>query len=259
MTKNNGIEAQTTRFVRRLNDLYIGTSVTLAALALQREQIEGGKKHWINFTVPSGGERASANIRRNQKQMTTMIDQMIAGGERSKALLVAVSIAEDYLLNVLKLLLRAYPARMNRGIRGGETETAVPLAELLSKDREDILEERIQARLNRALYSSPADYLTYLRDVLEIDIPEERSAQFIEIKASRDIIIHANGRINDKYLEKSGDLARGAVGDPLPVDQDYFDRSIAAMKLFMFDIGRAIDAKYGQDEIVKACLLRFDA
>ncbi len=251
------IDYHTNQYIRRLNDLHVGTRITLDGLALKRDQIDTDEKPWYNFVVPSGGERETARIRRNPAQMIQILDIMIANGERSKALLVAVSITEDYLLNVLKLMLRAYPERIVRGARGGDAAMAVPLIEILQKGRDEILEEKIQSRLTNALYASPADYLKYLRDTLEVELTEARTAAFIETKATRDIIIHANGRVNEKYLEKAGALGRAAHGENLGIDQDYFDRSLANMKALMLEISGRIHAKYADDIRVRKCLKHF--
>lgn len=253
----HSIDYHTNQYVRQLNDLYVGTKIVLDALALKLAEIESSGKDKYHFVVPSGGKRETARINRDLPTMVAMLENMMAKDERSKSLLVAVSITEDFLMNMLKLVLRAYPDRITRGTKGGEAAMAVPLIEVIEKGRDEILEEKIQSRLSSALYASPAEYLKYIRGTLAIVLSEERMNIFIEIKATRDIVIHANGRANEKYVEKAGTLRRGEAGDMLSVDQEYFDRSIANMKGLMLEIGSGLQTKYDADPQVKACVKHF--
>ena len=180
-----------------------------------------------------------------------MLDQMIAEGERRKSLLMAVSLTEDYILNILKLVLRAHPERLSRGARGGDAETVVKLEDLLTKTRDDILEEKIQLRLNRALYASPADYLRYLGETLEIAIDPQIAGQFVETKATRDIVIHANGQANEKYVEKAGPRSRARPGQALPVDAAYLDTAFANMKALIVSTHCRLEERYQGDEAIE--------
>lgn len=242
-------------YVQRINDIHIRTQVTLAALERTRETALESRS-LRHFSVPSGGRKEVARIQRNARQMVDMLEQMIGRDERSQSLLMAVSITEDFLLVMLRTVLRAYPERMNRGLKGGDADTRISLDELLERSREEIIEDRIEARLHRALYASPEDYLQYLRSILEIEIADALIETFVETKATRDIAVHANGRANDIYARKAGTRARAAYGEPLGVDQAYFDRSLANMKALIFEIGQGMKSRYASDGAVKRLVER---
>lgn len=246
-------------YIRRLNDLHVGTQITIQALRLRQENIgrEDKTSAFYHFVVPSGGEKETARIRRNPAQMREMLERLVEQGERSKSLLMAISITEDFILNSLKLVLRAHPDRINRGIKGGEAETAVKLEEVLTKGRDEILEERVQSRLLRALHASPAEYIKYLVAVLELKLNPDAISRFIEAKATRDIIIHANGIANEKYFEKAGELRRADRGQQLSIEQAYFDTCIASMKTLIVGIHGSMHEKYRGDQAVQRCVKRF--
>ena len=246
-------------YVRRLNDIHVATQMTIAALERHRADIgaTGDDDAHHNYTVPSSGQKETANIRRRRREIRTLLDALIEHGERGKSLLLAVSVTEDFILNALKLILRAHPDRMNRGLRGGDAETTIKLDEFLTKDRNAILEERIQSRLHRALYASPAEYLRYIGDVLEFPIDADHTAAFIEAKATRDILVRADGCANEKYEEKAGALKRGTAGQRLPVDAAYFDGCVQIMKRLVTGIHSAVQERYREDEAVNREVSRF--
>jgi hypothetical protein len=69
-----------------------------------------------------------------------------------------------------------------------------------------------------------------MQKVLNCKLGKRLKELWSEIKATRDIIVHNNGVINDKYIEKAGSAARGDVGDTIQVDIEYFGSSAATMK-----------------------------
>ncbi|CAO3941605.1 hypothetical protein [Achromobacter mucicolens] len=80
------------------------------------------------------------------------------------------------------------------------------------------------------MFAKPSEYIKKLTKVLAIPIDVGLVSDFLEIKASREIIIHNNGRINKLYVEKAGEKARGKIGDELTVDHAYFRHVIVKLK-----------------------------
>lgn len=67
---------------------------------------------------------------------------------------------------------------------------------------------------------------------------------FVEIKASRDIIIHNSGLINKLYVEKAGDKSRGDAGEELVIDDAYFRHVIVTLKALAGAIQSQTEAVY---------------
>ena len=80
--------------------------------------------------------------------------------------------------------------------------------------------------------------------MLAIEIEPEIISAYIEIKASRDIIVHGNGVANNIYLEKSGEAARASLGDELSIDRNYFKSVVISLKSLSGEIQKKTEAVY---------------
>ena len=245
-------------YFKRLNDVHLGTQLTLRSLNELSETmpVQRKKSPYHHFVVPSGGSSVG-RIRRDPKQMATLIDKLISHDECAKAMLLCVGITEDYLHNAMRVMLRAYPERLALGPKGGPSETPITLDDLLVKGRDAIIDERIQQRLHRVLHARPTEYLKYLSAILQLKTVDDTVAKFSEAKATRDMIVHANGRANAIYIEKAGDLARAKVGQRLDVGQPYFDHCVASMKRLIGEINDGLTGKYANDARVLSAADRF--
>jgi len=245
-------------YFKRLNDVHLGTQLTLRSLNELKETMRAQPKKspYHHFVVPSGGA-AVGRIRRDPKQMATLIEKLIVNDECAKALLLCVSITEDYLHNAMRMMLRAYPDRLALGPKGGASDAPISLDDLLLKGRDEIIDERIRQRLHRVLFARPTDYLNYLSLILQLKIDAATVEKFSEAKATRDVIVHANGRANEIYIEKAGPLARAAGGQRLEMGQPYFDACVASMKRLIGDINDSLTGKYGSDAAVLSTAVRF--
>lgn len=87
----------------------------------------------------------------------------------------------------------------------------------------DIIKKIIDANLMAVFYASPDKQFEYINTVFSIE-NDEKLDKYIqkwkEFKAARDIIIHNNGIINELYIKKSGEYARGEVGEELLINKD---------------------------------------
>lgn len=80
------------------------------------------------------------------------------------------------------------------------------------------------------MYANPRCQSEYFRKALSINISDDEWNKWYEIKATRDIIVHNLGIINETYIEKAGVSSRGNLGDAIRVDTSYFLSSIKFMK-----------------------------
>jgi len=88
----------------------------------------------------------------------------------------------------------------------------------------------IDQRLHAVSYARPADYLRFLQHVAHITTNDDAFAEYVEIKATRDIIVHSAGIANSIYTTKVGPKARVDAGVRPPMDADYFDHCVATVK-----------------------------
>ena len=94
------------------------------------------------------------------------------------------------------------------------------------------------------MFGKPTVYLDKATKVLSIEIDDEFIKDYIEIKASRDIIVHNLGEINSLYVDKAGEKARGALGDELVVNTAYFKHVLVTAKTLSGTIQREVEKVY---------------
>lgn len=93
---------------------------------------------------------------------------------------------------------------------------------ILASDKEEIVFQLVERELNELKYKSVSEWFVYIKKLVnscnfsEIDIKN-----IAELKATRDIIVHNGGIVNDIYLKKSGELARHAAGEKVSVSSEY--------------------------------------
>ena len=115
---------------------------------------------------------------------------------------------------------------------------------LENEDREDLIQMYVTLKCDQLMFSKPRDYLDQTSKVLSIAFEPETVDAFIEIKASRDIIVHGSGIVNKIYIDKSGKSARAKLGDLLPIDKAYFKEVVILCKKLSGEIQSKTEAVY---------------
>ena len=129
-----------------------------------------------------------------------------------------VSLFEDFVFELLRLWLSAFPA----GIPNKDKKP-VNLATILDAvDKDAILGFVIDRELNALKYQRLTSWFEYLNDRVNLGYPtDEQIKRLAEIKASRDILIHNRGIVNETYLQKAGDRARYRLDQRLEIPEPY--------------------------------------
>ena len=112
------------------------------------------------------------------------------------------------------------------------------------ESRNDLLERYVAVRCEALMFGKPAEYLDKTAKILSIEIDDDLIKDYIEIKASRDIIVHNLGEINRLYVDKAGEKARGAVGDELVINGAYFKKVLVTAKTLSGAIQREVEKVY---------------
>jgi hypothetical protein len=143
---------------------------------------------------------------------------------------------------------------------GGRTQSVskgkiqIELSDLVKNGAEKIIEESTRERLQRITYASPTEYLDQLSSILGKGLTPKAMQLFSEAKASRDIIVHAQSIVDERYVKKAGPLARARVGDRLPIDLPYFNSVVATIKDVYASIYDAVISEFGNDDRVAGIL-----
>jgi hypothetical protein len=151
-----------------------------------------------------------------------------------------VSLFEDFVFELLRLWLSAYPA----GIPNKDKKP-VDLATIIDAiDKDAILGFVIERELNALRYERPASWFRYLNDRVKLGCPtDEQIERLAEIKASRDILIHNRGIVNETYLQKAGARARYKLGQRLEIPEPYLRDAWLLIRDIVRDLEAAAMAK----------------
>jgi hypothetical protein len=218
------------RIVRVLNDSHIFVRQALPLL-LDAAKVHAESKHQKDrrYFVPAKGSVKFAE--RTDKELKGIYDHFIHTGLYRSLLVTAVSEFETFLVRVLTEVIREYPGKLTKGVTGISGCKAVPMDYLLdAADLSEVLDRAIAEHISGVFYAAPKAYLDYIREICGADTTDDAFQNYIEVKATRDLIVHNSGYINSVYMSKAGERARGELGTFIQVDSDYFDHALATLK-----------------------------
>lgn len=230
---------------RELNDTHIFLSHTLPLLGVAAGRYKSmTSKSDKTFVVPSR-EGKKGMAKRKPQEMAELFQRFASRDLHANLLVACVSRLESLLNDVLRTFLTRFPGKLSLGLKGGDSSKSVPISVVIeADDRDEILAEIVDTRLQGVFYAEPKDYLAYFENVTGVSLPEKSFLEFVEIKATRDLVIHNNGLANDLYVRKAGKLARAEAGKPIGVEEAYFSSAISTMKNISSEIQKQVRAAH---------------
>jgi hypothetical protein len=148
-----------------------------------------------------------------------------------------VSIFENFLFDLLRLWLTAYPKSL-----GAKT---IEFRKILdAPDKETITLQVVNHELNEVMYERPADWFIYLDGKVKLGCPTpDEIARIAEAKASRDVLVHNRGVVNKTYESKTGNLARYKDGQRIDIPEHYHRETWELFRKVVTDLSNAAIAK----------------
>jgi hypothetical protein len=223
-----------------LNDVYIWVSFARQALEAARgDQAFLSQK---NFRVPS--RTKNKKVGRTPSQLSRIAEDAVNRDIFFSVFVYVVAQVEAFISDTLAELLRFDNRRLKTRVKGVDHTSKIEVSDLIdAKSREDLIEEVIRKELVALFYASPALQMEYLQSVAGIKIQEDIVRQWLELKATRDIIVHNSGVANALYVRKAGSLARAKDGESLPMNEGYFGDALANMKSLVGKTASSIQAE----------------
>jgi hypothetical protein len=213
-----------TKGIRELNNIFVLNELSSNALLSAKKKMESDEDSKLDFSVPSVKGDFVTTTRKRTKIISLLHDAIDEGLAKS-SIVSAIAITENFLAEMLRLILRAFPDKLK------SQDKKVDLDLILdSSDLNNLVFKIVERQIHAVFFDGPDKYFQYIENTLSIQIPKASKEQYAEIKATRDLIVHNEGVINATYIRKAGKLARGRMGDMIPVDEMYFDPAIRAMK-----------------------------
>jgi len=216
--------------VRELNDFHIFLSQAAPVLREAREPLANSThKKDRRYYVPASGRVKFA--RRRDEELKAIYDRFLKSGLYEAFLVASISSFESFLLKVLRVIVSEYPGKLSVSVQGVSACKTAPVAIVFDAPSLDEAQEAIIAEhLSGVFYAQPKAYLEYSRKVIGIEKDDPAFEHYLEMKATRDLLVHNGGIVNGVYLTKAGSNARGKAGEKLLVDSAYFEHCIAALK-----------------------------
>jgi len=146
------------------------------------------------------------------------VDRRLVPFVRSNQFVALVATIEDYLSCVLEAVLSAYPDQLEPKLTELQADMAL----------EPAIASAVAHRLHTLFYKSPLKYGQAIEKHLSMTPPTKAFSQvwpeFVEMKARRDIGVHANWRKNSIYVAKVTEV-NGPIeaGDFLGLGATYFE------------------------------------
>jgi hypothetical protein len=238
---SNEVYKRHIRLFRYLNDVWIFTELMRPELKRRGEELRASKsKSKKRYPVPKR-DRTVTSRRRDSDVGQIFIAQYERGIFETNIVSI-VSRVEAFVQECMAVAVFNQPHKLT--ILGDKS--GIPLDLFLEhSERTVLLRSYIALRCQALMFGKPKEYLAAAAKVLSITIKDSIISDFVEVKASRDIIIHNLGVINRMYLDKAGPKARGQLGGELIVDADYFEQVVMTAKLLSGAIQKATEEKFG--------------
>lgn len=235
--------------VRDLNDAHIfleqiGPLLTEARSSVERSNSKSDRRYY----VPSVDRKKFA--KRTDQELKEIYNHFSGGGLYEAFLVAAVSQFESFLADVLIAFLNHYPLRITEVVQGIPPCPSVSPRDLMSvPDKDQLVQRVLSDHVANVFRQRPSVYMAYFAKLVSTKIDPSFSDYF-EVTATRDLVVHNNRVVNTLYLEKSAKKARGAIGDKVVVDKDYYNSALATLKKVSGAIKRDVEKKYGAEDEV---------
>ena len=191
-------------------------------------------------------------------------DESLSAINRHGLFVLSLSIFEIMFADILKYYLSNFPEKLDKNAKFQKEE--------LLRYQFRLLEINIEKTINTQGYKPFDEYVKYLIDTLAINSVYDSLPIYnlIEIKETRNLLLHNNLVVNQNYLFKAGNQARASrLGSKLKIEVEYLRQTIKYIYNFNTILHDAINRKYSKythvksiknlwDYLFKTPILQFD-
>lgn len=231
--------------VEELNDSHIFLDQACNVLEEAKRGLASTKSEVDReYYVPS--KTRSKVAKRTDVELKKIYNNHLAHGLYEAFLTNNLSLFESYLADILFEYFRYYPLQVNKKVPNCPSAPQLSAKDLIeSADLDDAIHFLIDGHLNSVFRQRPEQYIRYICDLLGLR-KDASFADYYEIAATRDLLVHNSLVVNHLYLDKAKKKARGQYGEQIEIDKKYFSSAIAVMKRVSGAIYREVNKKYGE-------------
>ncbi|MFW3426983.1 hypothetical protein ACN9KI_08925 [Aliarcobacter butzleri] len=220
-----------TAYQKKINDTYIWTSIASSAIYDASNNDDFLSKESIK--VPTNQLKVK-EVKRTKEDLSKILISATSNDFNHAILTFLVAQVEAFFYDLICGVLLIDKRRLKIKIDGINHIKTINVDDILNAETLDtIIEDLVNKELISIFYASPEKQLEYMNKILGIKFDDKIELLFNkwkEFKASRDIIVHNSGIINDTYIKKSGIFARGNIDSTLVIDEKYLHSLIAESK-----------------------------
>lgn len=207
-----------------INDVFFWVNFSIQTI---NEELKD--KDIIQFSVPK--TKNSKNLRPIIRQCTHKLKERILKKDIiNSGFISIVSGIEDYFSKIIEMILLFDNRRIKINIKGNESKSSIELNDVIDLTKEELINKVINDRIYSFTYASPKEQKIYFKNALSIDIEDSLWAKWVEIKARRDLWIHNNGIIDEKYNYKTNNAFGTKIGEEALITSEYFSEIVASTK-----------------------------
>jgi len=159
---------------------------------------------------------------------------------------LGISRFETMLADLMKKILQFYPQKIS-AIKSKEAKGISVSQEVVNKG--SLIESIIESEINKLAYADVETLLNNFCNLVSIELPSalEKIDTIVEIKETRNLLLHNNLVVNEFYLQKIKSVKRGnKIGERLLIDVDYTVQSLQLLSNILENIIIEVRKKYGK-------------
>jgi hypothetical protein len=222
------------RIIKELNNSHIFLQKAIPIIKTEVSNLKSSSNSSKDRTyqVPTRkGKRTSSEAFRTDLEVKGILNTLVERELYENILVTNISKFESFIFDIIQETILEYPKKLTIGVPGIKPYKVAPVDLILNNnDYNKLLKDLISERIIEVSYSKPQTYLEYFEKVTGCSVEDEEFKFYLELKATRDLIIHNSSKINQVYLEKTNEYKRGKIGEKIKIDSEYFNSSIAVMK-----------------------------
>lgn len=197
------------------------------------------------------------------------VNEFAGTGYRRKHLLQLLPAYKDHYLSMLVFqhlihgferflydALRDFFEWKPEALSGGKSVRVSDLRELVSK--QEVNAFLIDRELQDLFYAGFRDVFKQIESRTGISIQKSQIDQLVEMKATRDVLVHNMGVANEQYERKTGVMARVQSGERVEITKQYLSECFDTVISSIEQIGHDMFEHFGGTEWLESVDLRVD-
>lgn len=144
-----------------------------------------------------------------------------------------IAILEIFIFEILETWLMAYSGSLRK-----KTLTFGDILD--APDKDAIARSVVRGEMRGLTCKAPSDWFAYLHEIVKIKCPSaDEIGRIAEAKATRDLLVHNRGIVNQTYLDKAGSFARFDIGERIGLPDQYHRETWELIRKVVLDISAA--------------------